>query len=157
MELTAVCRWLRRCWKRLQSSIMDLSSWIITAMLIPPPHILLLQHHHHIKGAHDLVRDVLDQMSFRSIDRDQLLVTWQGTDPLVFTSQRTVITVIAPLHSETFPFLDICSESFGRKLPLKQKPVSDINQWDGEHLIRAVWLKVWDQGAPRAGQWPRSD
>lgn len=40
------------CWKRLQSSVINLSSVIITLMLIPPPHTLLLQHLH-VRGFRD--------------------------------------------------------------------------------------------------------
>lgn len=154
------------CWKRLQSSVINLSSLIITLMLIPPPHILLPQHHH-IKGFHDQ-HSGLSRCWIRLVSGPTML---QGvsirkrpavSDPTRDRAPRLRLTnngnrryraaLIRPLRhyltGHQIPsFSHYLQWMWQQKIATKAESASDINHWDGAPLIRAIWLKVKEQRA----------
>ncbi len=159
------------CWKRLQSSIINLSSLIITLMLIPPPHILLL-HHHHIKGFRDqhsgLSRCWIGLVSgptmLRGVSvrkRPDLIRDRAPRLPLTNNSNCCYrAALIRPLQhyltQHQIPsFSHYLQWMWQQKIATKAESASDINHWNGAPLIRAIWLKVKEQRAPLTRHWAK--
>ena len=157
------------CWKRLQSSVISLSSLIITP--IPPPHILLLRRHH-IRGFSRLtlrpsrcwIRLVSGPTMARPrcvalgalVSERDLPFVRDRAPRLRLTNNRNRYYHAVLLRPIRHYLADHRRPSFShylqwmwqQKIATKAEPASDINHRDGAPLIRAIWLKVKGQRAP---------